>query len=232
MNKAIQEYQTLVFDCDGVVLNSNKIKTQAFYEATKHFSHESAQAMVDYHKANGGVSRYIKFKFFVTHILKQDFDETLNQDLLNRFAQAVRKGLMSCEIAQGLEKLKYENPINNWLIVSGGDQVELQEIFEARRIAHYFSGGIFGSPDTKEAILARELKSGNITMPALFLGDSEYDYQASQVAELDFVFLTEWSEVENPRAWCADRKISFFADLVNVMINKSTYEDKKLSPLK
>jgi len=58
MNKSLNEYQALVFDCDGVVLNSNKIKTQAFYEATKQFGHESAQALVDYHVANGGISRY------------------------------------------------------------------------------------------------------------------------------------------------------------------------------
>ena len=29
------QYQTLIFDCDGVVLNSNKIKTQAFYDVAK-----------------------------------------------------------------------------------------------------------------------------------------------------------------------------------------------------
>jgi len=61
MIRYLNEYQTLVFDCDGVVLNSNKIKTQAFYEAAKHFGHESAQALVDYPVANGGISRYAKF---------------------------------------------------------------------------------------------------------------------------------------------------------------------------
>jgi len=61
--KKITIYKTLVFDCDGVVLNSNKIKTQAFYEATKQFGHESAQALVDYHVANGGISRYAKFEW-------------------------------------------------------------------------------------------------------------------------------------------------------------------------
>jgi hypothetical protein len=31
----IHEYKTIVFDCDGVVLNSNKTKVQAYYAVAK-----------------------------------------------------------------------------------------------------------------------------------------------------------------------------------------------------
>jgi len=192
--KEITAYKTLVFDCDGVVLNSNKIKTQAFYEATKHFGHEPAQALVDYHVQNGGISRYIKFEYFITQILKQELDESLNQDLLQRFAQAVNDGLMNCEVADGLEELREKTKHANWLIVSGGDQAELREVFAARGLDKYFDGGIFGSPDTKDTILEREMKNNNVNLNALFLGDSKYDYQAAKKAGLDFMFLSYWSE--------------------------------------
>lgn len=208
MNKTIQEYKTFVFDCDGVVLNSNKIKTQALYEATKHFGHEPAQALVDYHVANGGISRYAKSKYFITQILNQAFDEALNQDLLQRFAQAVKQGLMTCEVAEGMDQLKAKTPYANWLIVSGGDQAELREVFNSRGLDTFFEGGIFGSPDTKDIILAREIDNGNISKPALFLGDSKYDYQASQAAKLDFIFLTQWTEVKDHQAWCAELGIA------------------------
>ena len=198
----LSQYQTIVFDCDGVVLNSNKIKTQAFYEATKHFGHEPSQALVDYHVANGGISRYAKFEYFITQVLQQPFNAALNQDLLERFAAAVNQGLMNCEIAEGLDQLKAKTPNANWLIVSGGDQQELREVFDARDLAKYFDGGIFGSPDTKDTILARELENDNINRPALFLGDSKYDYQAAKTAELDFVFLTQWTEVKDYQPWC------------------------------
>jgi len=214
----IAQYKTLIFDCDGVVLNSNKIKTQAFFDAVKHFGEESAVALVNYHKVNGGISRYTKIEFFITQILKKDFDESLNLDLLQRFKEAVKTGLMTCEVAEGLEKLKQQNPNITWLIVSGGDQVELQELFEARDLTHYFKGGIFGSPETKESILERELAKNNIMRPALFLGDSKYDFQASQTADLDFLFLTEWSEVKNCEAWCAENKISNIRNLSSLVI--------------
>lgn len=207
MNKPIQDYKTLVFDCDGVVLNSNKIKTQAFYDATKHLGHESAQALVDYHIENGGISRYAKFEYFITQILQQSFNETLIKDLVNRFAEVVKQGLMTCEIAEGLDQLKAQTPNSNWLIVSGGDQAELREVFKIVGLDLYFEGGIFGSPDSKDIILAREIDNSNITKPALFLGDSKYDYQASKTAELDFVFLTQWTEVKGHQAWCMERCI-------------------------
>ena len=207
-NLNLSYYQTLVFDCDGVVLNSNKIKTQAFYEATKHLGHESAQALVDYHVQNGGISRYVKFEYFINEILKQALDQTILNDLLNRFSQAVKQGLMTCEVAEGLDQLKAKTPDANWLIVSGGDQTELKQVFTERGLDHYFEGGIFGSPDTKDTILAREIANGTITRPALFLGDSKYDYQAAKTAGLDFVFLSGWTEVYDWTSWCEENNIT------------------------
>lgn len=55
------------------------------------------------------------------------------------------------------------------LIVSGGDQAELRDVFSQRGISEWFDGGIFGSPDSKDEILARELANGNIDQPALFV---------------------------------------------------------------
>jgi len=81
-------------------------------------------------------------------------------------------------------------------MVSGGDQAELRDVFAARDLAGHFDGGIFGSPDTKDEILDRELATGNIIRPALFLGDSRYDYEAAAGAGIDFVFLTQWTEFE------------------------------------
>jgi len=37
---------------------------------------------------------------------------------------------------------------------------------------------------------------GNIIGKSLFLGDSMYDYQAATAAQMDFIFLSKWTEVE------------------------------------
>ena len=186
-------YQTLVFDCDGVVLNSNKVKTEAFYKAALPYGEAAAQQLVDYHVARGGISRYKKFDWFVQNVVADQSGPDLEQ-LLAAYAAEVRQGLLQCEVAEGLAQLRENTSQANWLIVSGGDQQELREIFAERGLAEFFDGGIFGSPDNKHEILARELATFNIKRPALFLGDSKYDLDAAQQAELDFAYVSGWSE--------------------------------------
>lgn len=204
MRRQLAKYATLVFDCDGVVLDSNRVKTEAFYRSTLPFGEAAAQAMITYHVAHGGVSRYKKFTYFLEQIVPVCADHQHGPDLealLKAFAGDVLAGLLGCDLASGLETLRQNTPGVRWLIVSGADQAELRDVFARRGIAKWFDGGIFGSPDTKDEILARELTASNIQHPALFLGDSKYDFEAASKAGLDFVFLSGWSEVADWQHW-------------------------------
>lgn len=205
--KKIDNYATLVFDCDGVVLHSNKVKTEAFFKAALPYGEAQAQQLVDYHVARGGISRYKKFEWFVQNVVPGQHGPNLEQ-LLTAYATEVRHGLLTCDIAEGLVQLREKTSHANWLIVSGGDQQELREVFAERGIAEFFDGGIFGSPDSKDTILARELSVGNIKPPALFLGDSRYDHVAASAAKLDFVFLHKWSEFEQWPQYCDSHAVA------------------------
>ena len=96
----IREYKIIVFDCDGVILNSNKIKTEAFENSVRYLGDEAAKSLRNYHIQNGGISRYQKFQHFIDSLmpalgLNQTVD--LNQLLLS-YAHNVKKELLSCEI--------------------------------------------------------------------------------------------------------------------------------------
>lgn len=213
-------YTTLVFDCDGVVLNSNRVKTEAFYQATLPYGEAAAQAMVDYHVAHGGVSRYKKFAHFLEQIVPAVAPGANGPELdslLKCYADEVRQGLLNCEVAKGLTQLRKQMPNARWLIVSGGDQAELRDVFTKRRLADMFDGGIFGSPDTKDIILEREMAKGNIETPALFIGDSKYDYQAASEAGLCFVFLSAWSEVSDWTKWVVEKDLSHVSSLQSLL---------------
>ena len=212
----VEHNSTIVFDCDGVVLNSNRIKTWAFKQATLPYGESAARAMVDYHVANGGVSRYEKFTHFLEQITPNTApDAKLKslEQLLVVYAAAVKQGLLECEMADGLSELRKQTQGARWLIVSGGDQAELREVFVARGIADWFDGGIFGSPDAKPDILAREIANGNIQHPAVFLGDSQYDYYCAKAAGLDFVFIYGWTETAEWQQFVAKEGIISVANL-------------------
>ena len=208
--RALGDYRTLVFDCDGVVLDSNRLKTDAFRTAALPYGDAAARALVDHHVARGGISRYLKFSHFLDDIVPRTAPDRDGPDLdglLQAYAAAVREGLLTCEVAPGLEALRRATPDARWLIVSGGDQAELREVFAARGLDTLFDGGIFGSPDAKDAILAREMQAQNIRTPALFLGDSRYDHEAARGAGLDFRFVSGWSEFDGWPAYCAEHGI-------------------------
>ena len=208
MRSHISKYRTLVFDCDGVVLNSNSIKTEAFYEAALPYGVLAAKRLVKYHVENGGVSRYRKFDYFLRNLIEPSQPGPCIDRLLADYSARVRQGLLSCEIANGLVDLRRCTAGAKWLIVSGGDQDELRELFKVRGISNLFNGGIFGSPDNKEKILQREIDIGNIIFPALFLGDSKYDYHAALSFNIDFLFLSSWSELVNKQQWIKEHGIS------------------------
>jgi phosphoglycolate phosphatase-like HAD superfamily hydrolase len=195
--------RTLIFDCDGVILDSNPVKTEAFRQVALPYGTEAAEALVRYHVEQGGVSRYRKFAHFLTHILNEKAsDETVNR-LSQIYSECVFQALLDCPLTPELEQLRIQTSDISWMIVSGGDEQELNAVFTRRGISHWFDAGIFGSPADKDEILQREFStSGAAKHPALFIGDSRYDHEAAVRAGCDFVFASEWTEFGDWKQYC------------------------------
>lgn len=211
----LKKYKAIVFDCDGVILDSNVVKTEAYFRTAKNLSatDEQAQALVDYHVKLGGISRYHKFDWYLREVLKQAVTDEAIQVLLDEFSRELEEGLMHCTIADGLQELRDATAGIKWMILSGGDQQEIRDLFAKRKLADLFDGGLFGSPDNKDAVLAREKASGNLQLPALFIGDSKYDHEASTNAGLDFIFVSDWTEVPDWQQFCQENQIKVLENL-------------------
>lgn len=215
----ITQYKTIVFDCDGVVLDSNLVKTAAYFRTAKNLgaTDTEAQALVDYHVRLGGISRYHKFDYYLSEILYQPVTDATIQALLDEFSRELEVGLMQCAVADGLVDLRKATPQANWMILSGGDQQEIRTLFDKRNLSHFFDGGLFGSPDNKDAVLVREKTNGNLHYPALFVGDSKYDFEAATRAGLDFVFLSDWTEVADWQMFCQVNQIRVLNNLMSLL---------------
>ena len=215
----IKKYKTIVFDCDGVVLDSNIVKTEAYFRTAKNLGHTDAQAqaLVDYHVELGGISRYHKFEWYLREVLGQPVTEQAVQTLLDGFSRELEVGLMECAVAEGLPALRAATPEANWMILSGGDQQEIRTLFAKRDLVHYFDGGLFGSPDNKDEVLAREKANGNLQFPTLFIGDSKYDFEAAHRAGLDFVFMSAWTEVVDWQAYCEKNQLPVYEKIAQLL---------------
>ena len=202
-----QKYRSFVFDCDGVLLDSNGVKTEAFRRAFLPYGVDKAKIMVDYHVTHGGVSRFKKIDYFFHSILKRAPDDGEVDALLDRFVDATQEGLLTCGETSDLDAVMNVLPAEcPRMVVSGGMQSELREVFDERGIAKHFIA-IYGSPDMKEEILERELASGALTLPALYIGDSKYDYIAANACGLDFAFVYGWTEFRGWEDFFEDKNV-------------------------
>lgn len=212
---SLNRYDCLVFDCDGVILNSNQVKTNAFYNAALPYGESAARALVAHHIENGGISRYMKFQHFLSEIVPGRPGPNF-EDLLESYAIAVRKGLAECEIASGLDRLKAKTSAARWMVASGGDQHELREVFERRGLAQYFDAGIYGSPTSKMTIVSEARERGVLGKHALLVGDSKYDWEVAVENQLNFVFVSAWSEMTEWPAWVQENSLTSVDGLKNL----------------
>nr|WP_274522594.1 HAD family hydrolase [Halorhodospira halochloris] len=209
----LTQYRTLIFDCDGVILNSNPIKTEAFYQAALPYGEDAARALRAYHVRNGGISRYHKFDWLLTEVVGQsEPDPEERQALLEAYAKNVWDGMLTCELDEAILELRKQTPHARWMVASGSDEQELREIFRLRGLNELFDAGIYGSPRTKEEIFSELGETNTLLRPAVFLGDSRYDAQAAQRASFTFIFVQRWSESE---AAPSEQKIESCGDLVH-----------------
>jgi HAD superfamily hydrolase (TIGR01549 family) len=211
----ISNYDVYIFDCDGVILDSNKLKSEAFRDALAGEPRDKIDDLVDFHKINGGISRYEKFKYFYEVIHPSIDKEDECKKAILRFGKIVSERLKVVDCIPGVEDfLKSSKSLSKELYVnSGGDEKELRSLFTKRNLSEYFNK-IYGSPDTKEKNLEKILNSYQESTRYLFFGDSKSDYLAAKAFNIDFVYISGVSEWQNPEGNFIFTT-SNFIDLIN-----------------
>jgi len=187
----------IIFDCDGVIFDSNALKTEAFRHILSSYPQEIVDAFIQYHKTNGGISRYVKLAKFFTDFLNTPAKDNELQDLLDSFSIACQYLYKQAQLTPGcLSTLKALSPIANFYIASGSDETELRQVFASRRLDEYFDG-VYGSPKTKPDCISTILKDVDAHTRVFFVGDAESDWQAANNAEIPFIFMSKFSEVKD-----------------------------------
>lgn len=196
----LSKYNTIIFDCDGVVLDSNFVKADAFAALALPFGTNASRILKSYHLQNGALSRHVKLNYLIDEILPSvGFDGPLPSldILIADFSSLLSEGLRSCRVADSLQKLRSLTPSSSWMMASGADEVELIDLMNYHGLINFFDKGIFGGPAPKLEILLAKKDSCEITSPSLLIGDSYYDYECIKAIGGDFIFVSGWTaEVE------------------------------------
>ncbi len=204
--KDLTKYRTVIFDCDGVVLDSNRIKTDAFAKVLKAYDHDLVEKFLHYHKTHGGVSRFIKFDYFFKEFLRYTDYSNLTKTAVDNYSEIVKEALKNCSYIPGiLPLLKEVNYLKlNCYLVSGGAENELCEVFKYRNIERFFKG-IYGSPTSKSDIVDGLKRVEKSFDPVIYFGDARFDMEIAEMYQMDFVFVSGKSEWEEGKFICQER---------------------------
>jgi len=214
----LKKYNTIIFDCDGVILNSNFQKIEAYRNTAISYGASKIQAedLVSYHVSLTGISRNVKFKYFLKEIMGEHVTDSSMKKLVDNLNIEVITLLKNCEVASGIEKLKSHTKKSTWMVASGGDQEELRFLFKDKGIDSFFEGGIYGSPSSKHQIVEEKMKDKNF-LPTLFLGDSLYDIQTAQKYKLDFIFIYGWTDLKNWKKICNENGLPYVEKIQDLL---------------
>jgi phosphoglycolate phosphatase-like HAD superfamily hydrolase len=149
--------------------------------------HEVEQLLI-YHRQNGGLSRYVKFKYFFEQIRKEPITSAQVDNLASEFSEVMRRELVNSEllIDESVEYVKQNHKKFKMHVVSGSDQTELRYLCEVLGLKNYFES-INGSPTPKKELVNLILNSYKYTPKEIVLiGDSMNDYDAASMHEIDF----------------------------------------------
>ena len=210
--------QAIIFDFDGVILESADIKTEAFRKLFNHYP-DHVHAVVDYHMQNMGISRYEKFRHIFTHILKMPLSAELEKELGEKFTNTVFEEILSTEFVPGAYEFLAQNYEKyDFFIASGTPQLELEEIIQRRNISDFFRE-VHGTPRKKNEIIKDILlRFGFIPKEVVFVGDAISDRLA---AENLVNFIARMTKTEQGLADCK-YKISNLTELPLILTQVET----------
>lgn len=183
-----EKIKCLVFDCDGVLLDSVPVKTRAFARLAAPYGKEAEDRFVMYHTRHGGVSRFKKFAWFFDQFLGREITPQESDEWGKKFAEYALEEVRACPMIPGaLATLKAWQGIMTMYVCSGAPLSELDLILRERGLRSYFAG-VFGSPPAKSELLKQIVRLHPELMPGEFLmiGDATTDEEAAKAAGTQF----------------------------------------------
>lgn len=207
ITKALNKYDKIIFDCDGVIFDTNQSKVSIFMDSVSEFPTKSKRLFKDFLNRNFGRSR----EYIFQHFLNEIENDSLNNlpVLLNRYSKMCVKMYKEKSFTEGFEEIINKTIQTPKIILSGNNQKELEEVFKEKNYFDFFDK-ILGSPINKETHL-KQLKYNN-SEKIIFLGDSSYDLKVAEMFNIDFLFVSKYSI--KPDQSIFKNKISTLADIL------------------
>ncbi len=212
----IKSKKVLIFDFDGVLADSVEVKTDAFAELYRPYGQIVMNKVIDHHRANGGMSRFDKFRHYHPEFLGKAVTNEDVDRLSSEFSQiVVDKVVNSAEIPGATSFLERYCKEKVCVVNSATPQDEIRDIVAQRGWADFFVN-VYGAPTSKldnlKNIFAthRDCNKNDF----LFFGDALSDLNAATKTDIDFIGIGHEEQSVLAREISTERLIADFSCLL------------------
>lgn len=185
---SISGKNVIIFDFDGVILDSSELKLHVFKTLFTNMCDESVYELNNYLELNQGVSRFIKFKYIIENFTNQIYDTQTEDQLDMEFKSLLFKHYNNTSFIYGaLDFIQKNYKKKHMYIATSSPDEEIKKILKLKMIDKYFIA-TYGHPTSKSEAIEKIIKSyGHIREEIIFFGDQNSDYEASKSCMIDFI---------------------------------------------
>lgn len=215
--------RAIIFDLDGVLLESTEAKTLAFRTLFESYP-DHLRDIVAYHESHGGISRFEKFRHIYAEILGEPLSAERFATLCTRYSELALSAVLTVPMVHGAAEFLQEFHRHMLLfIVSGTPSEELQDILDLRGLTPYVQKA-FGSPGSKSEIVATILSEWSLaSSDVLLVGDSDADLEAAERNGIRFIGRVHPG---SPDSWRVRSDLATVKDLVELKGRVTTAQER------
>lgn len=163
-------------------MDSNAVRDVGFERVLSEFPKEQVEQLLAFHQANGGLSRYVKFRYFFEEIRNESITDDEILIWAERFSLIMKELLVNPDllIDETMSFVKENQGKYIMHITSGSDQNELRFLCKSMGIDGLFTS-IHGSPKPKKEWVKELIEMhGYKKEECVLIGDSYNDFEAAQ----------------------------------------------------
>lgn len=184
----MSRFKAIIFDFDGIISESLGVKTEAFAELYRPYGKEIEEKVRQHHEANGGISRFEKFRIYQKEYLGVEVTEDKVADLAKRFSELVLDKVVAAPYVTGVDSfIKERYQEFDFFISTGTPTEEVEIVLQRKGIRHCFKE-VHGSPEKKpEHVKGILTRYGYNNDEVVFIGDAPTDVDAARVNNIEFI---------------------------------------------
>lgn len=180
--------KVVIFDFDGVIVDSVAIKSNSFIELFLDQDDDIKKKIKYYIETNPGIHRLTKFQYIYENIIKKPITSNIERMLSKKFSKITIKKVISSNFIKGAKEfLKNYSKEYNCYVVSATLYDDLKIIIKNKDIEKYFVD-YYGMPNLKYKAIQMIKKIEKIeNSEILYIGDTNVDYEAAIKTKINFL---------------------------------------------